>query len=124
MTGEFGAFIREKRTERRITLRAFASAVGIVPPYMSDIEKGHRYPPDKEKLYKMADVLGLSQEETDRMFDLAGQERDNTVSPDLSEYIMTTSNARVALRLARDASLGEKEWQKLIDQILQEHAKK
>ena len=57
MTGEFGAFIREKRTNQHITLRKLASDLGIVPAYMSDIEKGRRYPPDKEKLFRMAEIL-------------------------------------------------------------------
>ena len=50
MTGDFGKFIEKKRKGKNITLRGLASMLSIAPAYMSDIEKGHRYPPDKEKL--------------------------------------------------------------------------
>ena len=84
---------------------------------MSDIEKGHRYPPGKDKLYLMAKSLRLNEEETNELFDLAGQERENAVSPDLPEYIMSTDKARVALRMARDKSFGDKEWMKVIEML-------
>ena len=50
MNGKFGEFIAEKRKSRGLTLRGLAAELGIVPAYMSDIEKGNRYPPDKDKL--------------------------------------------------------------------------
>ena len=63
MTGEFGKFIEKKRKALNKTLRGFATELEIAPAYMSDIEKGHRYPPDKEKLEKMAELLHMSDEE-------------------------------------------------------------
>lgn len=115
MTGEFGKYIEKKRKAKSITLRGFAAELEIAPAYMSDIEKGHRYPPDKDKLEAMVKILGLSSEEADMMYDLAAHEKDNTVSPDLPEYIMGTEKARVALRLARDTGATDADWQKIID---------
>lgn len=43
----FGKFIEERRKALGLTLRGFASELDIAPAYMSDIEKGRRYPPDK-----------------------------------------------------------------------------
>ena len=124
MTGEFGKFIEKRRKARNITLRGFASELEITPAYMSDIEKGHRYPPDKDKLEAMVRILGLSGEEADKMYDLAAHEKDNTVSPDLPEYIMGTEKARVALRLARDTGATDDTWQKVIDMLEAEQAAK
>lgn len=115
MEGAFGKFIEEKRKALGITLRGLATELEIAPAFMSDIEKGHRYPPAKEKLYKMAEVLKLSDEDRDKMFDLAANERENTVSQDLSDYIMSNDKVRMALRLARDNGAEEKDWQKVID---------
>lgn len=115
MTGEFGKFIEARRKAKNITLRGLAAELDIAPAYMSDIEKGHRYPPDKEKLYALVNILGLSEEETCEMFDLAAGEKDNTVSPDLPEYIMGTEKARVALRMARDKGATDADWQKIIE---------
>ena len=117
MTGEFGKFIETKRKALNKTLRGLAADLDIAPAYMSDIEKGHRYPPDKDKLEKMAELLNLSEEEKNKMFDLAAGEKDNSVSPDLPEYIMGTEKARVALRMARDNGATDATWQKIIDML-------
>ncbi len=115
MVGEFGKYIEAKRKAKNKTLRGFATELGIAPAYMSDIEKGHRYPPDKEKLEAMVKILCLSDEEANKLYDLAAGEKDNSVSPDLPEYIMGTEKARIALRMARDNNVGDDTWQKMID---------
>jgi len=126
MNNEFGRFIETKRKEKEITLRGFAEMIGIVPAYMSDLEKGRRYPPDVDKLTLMAQHLGLSTVETQKMFDLAGKVKEkNSISPDLPEYIMdeNNSNVRLALRLARDTNAGNEVWQEVI-KILEERKRK
>ncbi len=120
MTGNFGKFIEQKRKAIGMTLRGLAAELNIAPAFMSDIEKGHRYPPSKEKLYEMARILRLNTEETNMMFDLAAGERDNSVSPDLPEYIMNNENVRVALRMARDKGASAKTWQKVIAMLEEE----
>ena len=66
----FGDFVREKRLKEGVNLRALAKELDIAPAYMSDIEKNHRYPPDKEKIYKIAEVLKLSEDEKNQMFEI------------------------------------------------------
>ena len=117
MNTEFGEYVKAKRMEKGVNLRKLAELLGIVPAYMSDIEKGRRYPPDKDKLYKIAEVLQLTEKERDDMFDLAALANDNAVSPDLPEYIMGSEKARVALRMARDINAGDKVWQDVIDML-------
>jgi len=117
MTGEFGKYIEEKRKAKGMTLRGLAAELDIAPAYMSDIEKGHRYPPDMEKLEALVRILALSKNDSDYMYDLAAREKENTVSPDLPEYIMSTEKARVALRIARDNGATEADWQKIIDML-------
>lgn len=117
MDNKFGEFVKAKRLEKGISLRKLAEELDIVPAYMSDIEKGRRYPPDKEKIYKIAEVLTLDQEETDTLFDLAAYSRANGVSPDLSDYVMGVDNLRTALRKARDINAGEDDWQRIIDML-------
>lgn len=117
MKGDFGKFIEQRRKSLGITLRGLAAELGIAPAFMSDIEKGNRYPPNKDKLHHMATVLKLSEEETSTMFDLAAGERENTISPDLPEYIMSNDKVRAALRLARDRENSDAIWQKVIDML-------
>ena len=120
MNGKFGEFIAERRKSRGLTLRGLAAELGIAPAYMSDIEKGNRYPPDKDKLYELARILCLSEEETNTMFDLAAGEKENTVSPDLPEYIMGNEHVRVALRMARDNNASSEVWQK-VSEMREDH---
>ncbi|WP_405378207.1 helix-turn-helix domain-containing protein [Phascolarctobacterium sp.] len=123
MTGKFGKFIEARRKALGITLRGLAAELSIAPAFMSDIEKGNRYPPNKEKLYMMASALKLSEEDTNKMFDLAAGERENTVSPDLPEYIMSNDKIRAALRLARDTENSDAVWQKVIDMLEEKEEK-
>ncbi|HBC96083.1 MAG TPA: XRE family transcriptional regulator [Clostridium sp.] len=112
----FGEFIAKKREEKKITLREMAKKLDITPPYLSDIEKGRRNPPEKAKLDEIAAILCLSEEELRFMYDLAGKKR-NAVSPDLPEYIMDRDYVRSALRTARDLNAGEKEWLKFVEEL-------
>lgn len=117
MEQSFGKFIEEKRKVLGLTLRGLATTVGITPAFMSDIEKGHRYPPKKATLDKIVDALHLNDEEMHTMFDLAGKSKDNSVSPDLPEYIMNNEQVRIALRLARDSDTSDKVWQQVIEML-------
>lgn len=112
----FGKFIEERRKALGLTLRGFASELDIAPAYMSDIEKGRRYPPDK-KLDEIAKILKLNDTEKNSMLDLAAMAKTKTVSSDLPEYIMEKDLARVALRRARDGKLSDEGWQEVIDLI-------
>lgn len=114
MDERFGKFVRERREEKKINLRKLAEILDIAPAYMSDIEKSRRYPPDREKIEKIAKALELNQDETNYLFDMAAHAKDNTVSPDLPDYIMENDIVRVALRRARDIEAGKEEWEKLI----------
>ena len=112
----FGRFIAKKREENRITLREMARLLKITPPYLSDIEKGRRNPPEREKLDQIAKILFLSTDERRYMYDLAGKQR-NTVSSDLPDYIMEKDYVRLALRTAMDLDAGEDEWLKFVEDL-------
>ena len=68
----FGKFVEMKRKEKQINLRKLAELLdNMAPAYLSDIEKGNRYPPDKDKIEKIVEVLQLTQEVAHTLFDLA-----------------------------------------------------
>lgn len=112
----FGEFIAKKREEKKITLREMARLLKITPPYLSDIEKERRNPPDKDKLDELANILSLSEDECRYMYDLAGKKR-NSISVDLPDYIMERDYVRVALRKAMDLEVGEEEWKKFVEEL-------
>ena len=115
-TTTFGEFLQRKREERKITLRKLAELLNFSAPFLSDVEKGRRYPPELSKLEQIADILSLSAEDRDTMFDLAGRKRDS-VAPDLPDYIMNRGYVATALRTARDLNAGEEEWQRFVKEL-------
>ncbi len=126
MGSAFGDFINEKRVGRAldggdILLKDIAASMGTTATYLSDIVKGRRNPPEMQHLLKIAEVLHLSDEEKETMFDLAGRER-NEAAPDLPEYIMQEDipYVRAALRRASDKKLGNDFWKKVFDDINEE----
>ncbi|MFA5638370.1 MAG: helix-turn-helix transcriptional regulator [Anaerovoracaceae bacterium] len=111
----FGSFIRSKREATGKSLRSVAADIEMAPAYLSDVEKGNRWPPVKY-LEKLAEVLGINGEDLSIYYDLAGEIREGSY-PDLTEYIGKTDIARVALRKARDKNISAEKWQLFIDDI-------
>lgn len=114
----FGEFLQKKRLENEITLRKMAKLIGITAPYLTDIEKDRRNPPEIQKLDKTAEILSLTEEEKAVMFDLAGKQR-NSVAPDLPDYIMKRDYVAAALRTARDLDADEDDWLKFVEELKQ-----
>lgn len=114
----FGEFLQKKRLENEITLRKMAKLIGITAPYLTDIEKDRRNPPQIQKLDKIAEILSLTEEEKAVMFDLAGKQR-NSVAPDLPDYIMKRDYVAAALRTARDLDADEDDWLKFVEELKQ-----
>ena len=114
----FGEFLKKKRLENEITLRKMAELIGITAPYLTDIEKDRRNPPEIQKLDKIAEILSLTEEEKAVMFDLAGKQR-NSVAPDLPDYIMKRDYVAAALRTARDLDADEDDWLKFVEELKQ-----
>lgn len=114
----FGEFLQKKREEKQLPLRRMAEMLKMSAPYLSDIEKSRRNPPEMEKLEQMAQVLTLSDEEKSIMLDLAGKMR-GSVAPDLPEYIIDRDYVSAALRTARDLDASEEDWLRFVKELKQ-----
>lgn len=112
----FGEFLQMKREEKRITLRKMAEMLGFSAPFLSDVEKDRRNPPELAKLEQIADILGLDDDDKQTMYNLAGKKRDS-VAPDLPDYIMSRDYVAAALRTARDLDAGEEEWLQFVREL-------
>ena len=62
----------------------------------------------------MIDIFELSTEETNVFYDLY-EEASGQLSPDITEYVQSSSIIKNALRTARDASATDRDWQRFID---------
>lgn len=114
---KFGTYISEKRKQKGLSLRKMAQLLDITPSYLSDIEKGRRYAPDKEKIIKIAKILELDSQ-LDKLYDLAGESKDD-LPPDIAEYVMKKDKVKVLLRTARNNNLTDKELDEIIRRIEQ-----
>lgn len=111
----FGGYIKARRETLGKSIRGLAKELDMTPAYLSDIEKGNRYAPEKH-LDRMVELLHITGDDIDCFYDLAGKSRNN-IYPDLIEYIAKTAIARAALRRARDYNISESQWQEFIDMI-------
>ena len=64
----FGEFLQRKREEKLITLRKMADLLGFSAPFLSDVEKGRRNPPELSKLEQISEILGLTTEDERTMY--------------------------------------------------------
>ncbi len=115
-TLNFGKFVYKRRKALRITQKKIAEALGVTTVYICDIEKSRRYPPTKgDMLPKLAELLKLNKNDLFMFYDLAGRDK-GCVSPDLSEYVMSSKVIRSALRTAKDKASTE-DWLQFIDNL-------
>ena len=98
--GTLGDYLREQRTEARLSLRQLAEQVGVSNPYLSQIERGLRRP-SAEVLQQLAKALRISAEQ---LYVRAG-----IVSPE------DGVGGSVELAVLGDTGLTERQKQTLLD---------
>jgi transcriptional regulator with XRE-family HTH domain len=98
--GSLGDYLREQRTQSRLSLRQLADQVGVSNPYLSQIERGLRRP-SAEVLQQLARALRISAEQ---LYLRAG-----IVSP------YDGVGGSVELAVLNDAGLTERQKQTLLD---------
>jgi transcriptional regulator with XRE-family HTH domain len=64
---ELGAFIREKRDQRALTLMQLEAMTGIPDSWLYHFEKGHYTQPAPARLSKLADALDIDAAYIDRI---------------------------------------------------------
>jgi len=104
-----GAYIKEKRNSRGITVRAIADMINMGYGLYGDLETGRRCPADLETLNRIINALRLTDDESKKLYDLAGTAR-KAAPPDLTSYINNTNKARIALRVAKEKATDE-DWE-------------
>lgn len=119
MNETFGSFLTRKRKEREITLREFARRVDLSAEYVCNIEKCRKPAPTAEVLERIAKVLMLSKDDSERMYDLAVNTKntENAVPEDLTGFLNNNRIVVTALRTAKDVDATDEEWQEFIKML-------
>ncbi len=114
----FGEWLKGKRAERRITLRAFAEKCGIDPGNLSRYERGLLPPPQGGGLGRIGKALGLREgsEDWQTLHDLAAI-RAGKLPRDLAEDPSLAARLPVLFRAARTKKLTREELLRLAERI-------
>src|SRR5215510_1376787 len=98
--GQLGEYLKEQRTQSRLSLRQLAEQAGVSNPYLSQIERGLRRP-SAQVLQQLAKALRISAEQ---LYVRAG-----IVSPGEG------AAGSVELAVLADTALTERQKQSLLD---------
>jgi transcriptional regulator with XRE-family HTH domain len=104
LSNQLGDYLKEQRTQSRLSLRQLAEQVGVSNPYLSQIERGLRRP-SAEVLQQLAKALRVS---ADQLYIRAG-----IVS--LDEGVGGPVERSVELAVLNDVALSERQKQTLLD---------
>ena len=72
MTEDFATLLRYYRDRAGLSCNELARAVAVDPSYVSRLERGEREPPRRPIVERLANSLGLSLEDQDRLLVTAG----------------------------------------------------
>jgi transcriptional regulator with XRE-family HTH domain len=114
----FGTWLKSKRAEKGLTLRAFAEKSGIDPGNLSRYERGIISPPQDEALTRIGRALGLREGSEDwrTLHDLAAICA-GRIPRDLAEDPELVGRLPVLFRAARGKRLGRDELIRLAERI-------
>ena len=112
----FGRFVREKREQMGLSVRALAKLVGTSAVYLNDIEHSNRPAPrNPNVLSRLVNELHLDLDEQQRFNKLSLASR----TEDIDDYLKDNPRVCVALRMAQelpDESV-KKEWEIFIKRL-------
>lgn len=122
-TNLFGAFLKEKRQEAKMSLRELARSIGVAHTYILNIENGSKAPPGDVMLKKIANALHFDAQTAELFYDLAAMCKQNDdgknlyIPTDISEYIQKTESAKSAIRRANKLGYGNEFWIEIMKQL-------
>ena len=96
--------------------KELANLLGISVAYLCQIESGKRSNPKTEILSRIVYYLQLNEEEKDTLYNLYSSEN-QTVCPDISEYIIQNPIVPKAIRKAIKNKADDQDWQDFIDRL-------
>lgn len=115
----FGQYIRKLRTDRGLSLRELSDQLGISPYYLSYIENGTKFNPNKRVIARMFIALKMNKSEIEHFLDLHAK-ANGCVSYDIVQYIMQHDEVRETIRFERDQPDASPNWEDFINSFINE----
>ena len=122
---EFGKYLKEKRNNKKITLRQASEGLKVSISYLSDLENGEKLPPNSKQseysdfMDRLISFYELNENERKKIIELADKDLVSSghVSNDITSYMGDTPMATVALRTAKEKNLSDEEWRKIVENM-------
>ncbi len=123
----FGDYIKDKRRNHpeEYTITQVAERLGVSRAFYCDVENKRRRPFDGRRLEILAEFLDFTEEETERMYDLAS-DYDGNIPYDIENTLLNAEVgglAQTALRLSKGVAEPEAQWKQLIRELEASKAK-
>lgn len=119
----FGAFLKEKRTQKNMSLRGLARRSGIAHTYLMNIENGKKPPPSDRILLRLEKALLLDEESKRLFYDIAAQVKkmhnnNNFYLPaDISNYVNDSDDAKLVIREADKLGYSNEFWNEILQRL-------
>ena len=119
----FGVFLKEKRQQNGLSLRALGKQVELSHIYLYNIESGKKAPPNDDVIKRLANVLNLDEKSRLLFFDIAAKCKSNAdgsnyyVPVDISQYLNENEDARNAIREANQKEQHNSFWNDLLKEL-------
>lgn len=119
----FGAFLKEKRLQKDLSLRELAEKANIAHTYLLNIENGNKPPPSDKILMRLEKALTLDEESKVLFYDIAAQVKrlcNNSnfyIAADISGYLNDTDDARQVIREADKLGYSNDFWNEILQRL-------
>ena len=120
MDNAFGIFLKEKRQQNGLSLRALGKQVELSHVYLYNIESGKKAPPNDEMIIRLANALNLDDKSRLLFFDVAAKCKSDSDSSnyylpvDISQYINENEDTRNVIRGANQKGHNNSFWNDLL----------
>lgn len=119
----FGNFLKKKRQQNGLSLRALGKQVELSHIYLYNIESGKKAPPSDDVIKRLAKALNLDNESRLLFFDIAAKckydiDSSNYYMPvDISQYLNENEDARNVIREANQKEQHNSFWNDLLKEL-------
>ncbi len=119
----FGAFLKEKRLQKDLSLRELAEKANIAHTYLLNIENGNKPPPSDTVLMRLEKALTLDEESKVLFYDIAAQIKhlcnssNFYIAADISSYLNDTDDAKQVIREADKLGYSNDFWNEILQKL-------
>lgn len=123
MDNTFGIFLKEKRQQNGLSLRALGKYVELSHIYLYNIESGKKAPPSDDVIKRLANALNLDEKSRLLFFDIAAKCKSDAdgsnyyIPVDISRYINENEDVKNVIREANHGEKDDSFWNDLLKEL-------